>query len=180
MEKDFDRWNELKKRLETREEVYCNRREIWWCSIGANIGAEASGKNELFERPVLVLRVYNMRSVLVAPLTSKPKDDPYHFELRYGDRIGWLILSHARTISPKRLQRKLYRIDKKLYGQILSALTKLVGIGPKTKSAPVSRSLGARRPDKRMVHVRREKSMKHVDSQKDSPPQKRGRGRSHF
>jgi len=149
MEKNFDGWNKVKKILENRTPIFCNTREIWWCSIGANIGAEASGKNELFERPVIVLKIYSTESILVAPLTSKPKDDPYHFLITYAGQRGWAILSHARTISPKRLQRKLYRISKKQHKKILASLLQLVGkpVKRRIKSAPVSRSLGARRPD---------------------------------
>jgi mRNA interferase MazF len=164
MQKDFDKWNELKKNIEMRREFFCNTREIWWCLIGANIGAETSGKNELFERPVLIIRVYNMRSVLVAPITSVPKDDPYHVAIEYKGKRGWVILSHARTISPKRLQRKLYRIDKNIYAAVLSALGRLVTEGPGTKSAPVSRSLGARRPDGIIIDASSEKSMGPVNT----------------
>lgn len=111
MHKDFDGWNKIKKALESRNPVFCNTREIWWCSLGANVGTETSGKNELFERPVLVLRVYNVNSIVVVPLTSVPKDDPFHFHITYEGKDGWIILSHARTISSKRLQRKLWRLD---------------------------------------------------------------------
>ncbi|MFA5871014.1 MAG: hypothetical protein WC842_03995 [Candidatus Paceibacterota bacterium] len=55
--KDFDSWNIQKKKINTREKViFCNIREIWWCSLGVNIGSEEDGKNELFERPVLILK----------------------------------------------------------------------------------------------------------------------------
>lgn len=153
MLKNFDNWNELKKKIEARPLVFCNPREIWWCSIGANVGAEASGKNELFERPVLIVVVYSTQSILVVPITSKPREasDPYHFCITYNGREGWLVLSHARTISPKRLQRKLHRIDSEQHKKALSALLSLVdrrATNATTKSAPVSRSLGARRPDK--------------------------------
>ena len=37
--KDFDRWNEQKKKLHDGErEVLFHEREIWWCSLGVNIG----------------------------------------------------------------------------------------------------------------------------------------------
>ena len=111
MYKDFDCWNELKKTLEKRVPVFCNERELWWCSIGANIGTETSGKNELFERPVLILEVYNKHSIRVVPLTSKVKNDRFHTKLDYQGRQGWAILSHSKTISSKRLQRKLYKIN---------------------------------------------------------------------
>lgn len=153
MLKNFDSWNELKKKIEARPLVFCNQREIWWCSIGVNIGAEASGKNELFERPVLIVGVYSTQSILVVPITSKPREtsDQYHFRITYKGLEGWLVLSHARTISPKRLQRKLHRIDAEQHKKALAALLSLVNrraTGATTKSAPVSRSLGARRPDK--------------------------------
>jgi hypothetical protein len=34
---------------------YVHEREVWGCSLGANIGVEADGKHDNFERPVLVL-----------------------------------------------------------------------------------------------------------------------------
>ena len=58
MEEQFDNWNNLKKRLHRgTTPIYANTREIWWCSFGFNVGTELFGKNELFERPVLVLKV---------------------------------------------------------------------------------------------------------------------------
>lgn len=145
MKKDFNKWNERKKALERRPDIFCNTRELWWCSIGANVGAEASGKNDLFERPVIILKVYNVQSILVAPLTSQPKNDKYHTKIRYEDKDGWVVLSHARTISPRRLQRKMCRIGKKQFHQVMEDWFFLLH----NKSAPrlSSGRLGARRPD---------------------------------
>ena len=122
MYKDFDRWNKLKKSLENKIPVFCNERELWWCSIGANIGTETSGKNELFERPVLILQVYNQHSIRIVPLTSKIKNDRFHTKLEYQGRLGWAILSHSKTISAKRLQRKLYKINMFQHEWVLSRL----------------------------------------------------------
>ena len=154
MKKDFDKWNKIKKVLEKRPDVFCNQREIWWCSIGANVGAEASGKNDLFERPVLILRIYSMQSIVAAPLTSKPKDDIYHEEIHYDNKMGCVILSHARTISPRRLQRKMCRLDKKQFKEVFATWVSLL----KNESAPLARSLGARRPDGRIILSRGSKS----------------------
>jgi mRNA interferase MazF len=56
MEKDFDRWNKKKKALnETDFTDYVHEREVWWCALGVNVGLEADGKHDNFERPVLVL-----------------------------------------------------------------------------------------------------------------------------
>jgi hypothetical protein len=58
MFKDFDEWNEEKKNFEkySPESLIFHEREIWWCSLGVNLGDEQDGKNNLFERPVLVVR----------------------------------------------------------------------------------------------------------------------------
>ena len=122
--------------LEIKKPTFCNKREIWWCSLGVNIGAETCGKNELFERPVLVLRVYNLQSILVAPLTSRPKDDSFHKKIRYENTDGWVILSHARTISPKRLQRKLTRLDEDQYMLVMRSLGNIMNTFD-YESAPV-------------------------------------------
>ena len=45
--KEFDKWNELKKKLHNSEKpkkFYFREREIWWCSLGLNIGFEEDGK----------------------------------------------------------------------------------------------------------------------------------------
>jgi mRNA interferase MazF len=148
MFKDFDNWNIYKKQLETRNLLYCNTREIWWCSLGINVGAETCGKNDLFERPVLVLRVYNKRSILIAPLTSKPRNDQFHVKVSYENREGWVILSHARTISPKRFQRKFARIDEKQYEIVMKGLLDVMRISG-YESAPVL--TGASEPEGLMI-----------------------------
>jgi hypothetical protein len=54
MEKDFDRWNERKKRIDRHDdEILFHEREIWWSSLGVNVGSEQDGIAANFERPVL-------------------------------------------------------------------------------------------------------------------------------
>lgn len=56
--KNFIDWFQLKIRIDTHEHKppFFKDGEIWWCSIGENIGGEISGKGTYFRRPVLVLR----------------------------------------------------------------------------------------------------------------------------
>lgn len=121
-EKDFDIWNDLKKSIEDKKggrggEAYAYPREVWWCSLGVNIGAEIDGKNENFERPVLIMRVYNKHSMLVLPVTSKEKNDPFHCKIIVQAKSGktgeiydkpvWVKLTQVRMISNRRLLRKV-------------------------------------------------------------------------
>jgi hypothetical protein len=42
--KDFDSWNEIKKKTESEKPRFYKVREIWWCRFGLNIGTEQDGK----------------------------------------------------------------------------------------------------------------------------------------
>ena len=112
MKKDFDKWNKLKKNLD--EEgilVYCKPRQIWWCSLGLNVGSEEDGKNDLFERPVLIIKVLNSEVVRVVPLTSKIQEDKNYSIIIYNNIKNSVIVSQIRTISTKRLTRVIGRLD---------------------------------------------------------------------
>ena len=107
--KDFDKWNEVKKKLHIRkEDILFHEREIWWCAIGINIGFEENGKNDLFERPVLIVRKFNKYVLWVLPLTRSQKTGEYYYRITQGDEDdSVVILSQLRLISSKRLLRKM-------------------------------------------------------------------------
>ena len=108
MGKNFDAWNELKKELDGDAiTAFAYPREIWWCSLGVNIGAEIDGKNENFERPVIVMKVYNKETLLILPITSRQKDDPFHHKIQTKQKTVWVKLTQPRIISNKRLLRKV-------------------------------------------------------------------------
>jgi len=78
MDKDFDRWNQKKKKLNVDiEPLYFREGEIWWAHLGVNIGYEIDGKKTNFARPVIVLRKYNKYSFLALPLTTRFTPSPY-------------------------------------------------------------------------------------------------------
>src|SRR6185369_9821330 len=98
MEKDFDVWNEEKKKISAKagnDFMFCER-EIWWCSIGLNIGDEEDGKNEFFERPVLVVRKFNKDIAWVVPMTTVVKNNQFHHIVSYDNCYFSLMLSQIR------------------------------------------------------------------------------------
>ena len=112
MEKDFNSWNKAKKILESIPITkYVHPREVWWCSLGINLGSEIDGKNENFERPVVIMKVYNRETMFVLPVTSKQKDDKFHYKIQTNNKIVWVKLTQARVVSNKRLSRKVDTID---------------------------------------------------------------------
>ncbi len=116
MHKNFDGWNKKKQYIETNHRlVYAYPREVWWCSLGINVGAEIDGKNEHFERPVIIMKVYNKETMVVLPVTTKEKKDAFHFETKMDGRLVWVKLTQTRVISNKRLLRKLDVLDEKQF-----------------------------------------------------------------
>jgi len=126
MSKQLDDWNELAKALEERLPVFCNVREIWWCSIGMNIGTEIYGKNDLFERPALILKLFNVKTALILPITSKAKTQRFFRQIQLNGRKCFVVLSQPRTVSTKRLLKKEGRLGQTEFNSILNAYVSLI------------------------------------------------------
>ncbi|HNP66278.1 MAG TPA: type II toxin-antitoxin system PemK/MazF family toxin [Aequorivita sp.] len=114
-EKDFDAWNEQKKITDNKEVTdtfYYKEREIWWSSLGVNIGCEIDGKNENFERPILVIKKVNKHQFFGIPLTSQNKEGFFYEKVNYSDGgVGTINLSQIRVLSTKRIIRKIGMVD---------------------------------------------------------------------
>lgn len=118
--KNFDSWNDTKKNLEYRISLQNpHEREIWWCSIGINLGHEEDGKNETFERPVLIVKRFNKDLCFVVSLYTKNHSNAYYFPLK---EESFAILSQAKPVSTKRLQRYIGKIGSGKFDELLIAL----------------------------------------------------------
>lgn len=129
--KDFDKWNNEKKAVDKKDvnrNLFFYPREIWWCSAGLNIGVEADGKNENFERPILIIKKFNADMIWVLPLTTKEKQSKYHFKLEHEDIKSWVILSQIKAISTKRLLRKVGSISDLDFKEVISKVQDLLTI----------------------------------------------------
>lgn len=134
MEKDFDSWNKVKKEINKKElsqNLYFYEREVWWCSLGVNIGVESDGKNENFERPVLIIKKFNGEMIWIVPLTSKEKIGKHYHNINHDSGISWVYLSQMRVISSKRLLRKIGMIGETEFDQVLSKINEYTKIGPR-------------------------------------------------
>jgi mRNA interferase MazF len=123
MEKDFDAWNEQKKKINARDsDAFFHEREVWWCSLGVNIGFEQDGTNELFERPVLIVKKFNRDVLWILPLTRSDKENRYYVPITVGDENSTVILSQLRLISSKRLQRYMHKLPQGQFKHIVRLL----------------------------------------------------------
>lgn len=120
MQKDFDRWNQLKKELQkSNNRLFFHEREIWWCSIGVNLGFEQDGRSDTFERPVLILRKFNQDIFLGLPMTSALKEGPYYQKISHKSRDYSIVLSQIRLFDRKRLQRKIRVLSENEFKEII-------------------------------------------------------------
>lgn len=110
--KDFNAWNEQKILLEnTERNISFHEREVWWCSLGLNIGDEQDGKNDFFERPVLVIKKFNNKLAWVVPMSTQEKIGSYYHSLEHDGINFVVILSQLRLVSTKRFLRFIRKIS---------------------------------------------------------------------
>jgi len=128
MHKDFDKWNEIKKSSHNNGDIIkFQHRHIIFMKIGANIGYEQDGKGKDFLRPVLVYKKFNNRVFYGIPLTSKIKNDKFHFEFEYkkGKR-SFAILSQLRLFDIKRAKYYDGKISKNQFKKLEEKFLKLI------------------------------------------------------
>lgn len=110
--KDLDGWNIIKKRLEKRINIPTFKvGEVWWTSVGVNIGVEIDGKGDRFTRPILIVAKFNNIHLLGIPLSSKIKDNKYYTVVNLKGRNVSAIVSQMKSLSAKRLLVLIGRID---------------------------------------------------------------------
>ncbi|MFA6410847.1 MAG: type II toxin-antitoxin system PemK/MazF family toxin [Candidatus Buchananbacteria bacterium] len=122
---DFIEWTKIKIRLhlsQAKEKLYFKEREMWWASLGMNIGYETDGKNDKFERPILIIKVFNRDVMWMLPLTSKEKTGQFYHQFKFGDANSTVILSQLRLISKKRLLRKIGMMSEKDFIEIVNRI----------------------------------------------------------
>ncbi len=106
--KDFENWNITKKSLDNRHKPpFFNEGQIWWCSVGVNIGYEIYGKNALFNRPVFILKKFSNYTFFGLPMTSSRKDLPSHFPLKFNGVDGSILMEQGRTLDGRRLGKRI-------------------------------------------------------------------------
>src|SRR3989344_3077182 len=92
----FANWTKLKIRIhasEASENIYFKEKDIWWVSLGQNIGSEENGKNKNFERPILILKKFNATTFWSISISSKPKTGKNYYQFNFNDQIYVLNLS---------------------------------------------------------------------------------------
>ncbi len=130
MQKDFDKWNDLKKDMESteRSEIYFNNWDVWWTNIWLNLWTESCGKWENFRRPVLILKKLSLDNFIVIPLTSQKKTGTWFCEYELDWETNYIMLYQIKMMHKSRLERKIWKIETENFNEIKKRLKLLLNL----------------------------------------------------
>ena len=106
------------------------RGDIYWADLNPVIGSEQGGL-----RPVLILshNVFNERSgtVIAVALTSQPQRAGYPLTFELGGtklaKKSWVKISQIRTLSVKRIRKKISKASEEELIIIVEGLNEIIG-----------------------------------------------------
>ena len=149
IEKNFDKWNNLKKDLHFNEKrKYFKEADIWFVYMGQNIGYEVFGKGERYLRPVIVFRRSGKDTFLGIPLTSKIKEDKFHTIVKFKDKINSAILNQVKTFDSKRLMYQIGKLSVDEFEKIENKFVEFYNITPSKKKGDILTKCEQRKDDK--------------------------------
>jgi len=127
MRRDFQKWHKIKENIDIAPaRIFFHEREVWWCSIGANIGFEQDGRGGRFARPILVFKKFNNEVFWAVPLSTKIKKGKFYVTIELGDSILRVaIISQLRLMDAKRLIDKIGIIHEDNYKLMQKAVINL-------------------------------------------------------
>jgi len=104
--------------------VVVNRFEVYLINLDPTIGSEIKKS-----RPCLIISPdemnHNIRTVIVAPMTTKGRSYPTRVSCRFKGKNGQVVLDQIRTIDKSRLIKKLGKLDKRVVEKVISVIAEM-------------------------------------------------------
>ncbi|MCC3246424.1 type II toxin-antitoxin system PemK/MazF family toxin [Methylocystis sp. WRRC1] len=109
----FRKWITLKGNLHSRrhQPPFVSEGDIWWASVGENVGSEINGKSDLFSRPVVIYKKLAHGFYFVVPTTTAERQGSWFVAFRQNKKSMAACLHQARAIDHRRLSSKLGALD---------------------------------------------------------------------
>jgi len=111
--KKFLDWIKLKSKLHDKQHraPYVSEGDIWWISVGENVGSEVNGKSEKFSRPAIILKKLAHGFYFVIPTSTKVREGTWYVAYQHKGKRSVACLHQARAIDQRRLWSKLGTLD---------------------------------------------------------------------
>ena len=101
-----------------------NRFEVYLVNLDPTLGSEMQKK-----RPCLIVSPdeinHNLRTVIIAPMTTKGRAYPTRVPCRFKKKDGQVVLDQIRTVDQIRLIKRLGRLDRRASADVLDVLQQL-------------------------------------------------------
>jgi len=128
MRKDYTKWHEKKSQInEIEPRPFFHKREIWYCTLGVNVGFEQDGGGQDFLRPVIIFKKFNNEIFWAIPLTHTQKETKYYFQFIFQDgSSSAAILSQIKLVDARRLDHKIGDISKDDFEKLIKKFKDLL------------------------------------------------------
>jgi mRNA interferase MazF len=104
-----------------------HQQDIWWCSLGVNVGFEEDGKGVSSERPVLIIKGFNKQLCWIVPLSTSCKQNPYYVSIGTVNGKGSsAMVSQMRPIDTKRLINYIGFLNNETFHKIKEAIRNIL------------------------------------------------------
>lgn len=125
---NYDDWNFIKKKLSKNKiKILFKEGDIWWISLGLNLGEEIYGKNQLYSRPVVIFKKLSSYACIVLPLSTKHKNGSWFFTFEIQNIFQTISLHQIRFVSTKRFIKKFAEIPESDFELIRKAVKNFYG-----------------------------------------------------
>jgi mRNA interferase MazF len=101
--------------------------DIWWASMGENVGSEINGKSDLFSRPVVIFTKLSHGFYFVVPTTTRERSGSWFVPFRQQAKSMVACLHQVRSIDHRRLASKLGTMDDEDFERVKAGFGKLYG-----------------------------------------------------
>lgn len=140
--KKFFEWILLKEKLDstTSTAPFVSEGDIWWISLGENIGQEMGGRNEFFSRPAIIFKKLAKNLYLIVPLTTQEHIGNWFHSFVANGRIQYACLHQVRVIDHRRLRARLGKMGTNDFLELAKAFSELYINSPPPLRAEVAAS----------------------------------------
>ncbi len=101
-----------------------NRFEVYLVNLDPTIGSEIKKT-----RPCLIISPdemnHNIRTVIVAPMTTKGRNYPTRVSCRFKNKNGQIVLDQIRTIDKGRLVANIGKLNRRSAKKVLSVIAEM-------------------------------------------------------
>lgn len=109
-----------------RRDIIINEYQVFWCSLGENVGDEENGKGEIFRRPMLIFKKFNNNLFWGIPMSTKNKDNKYYVKILLKDVEQSAMISQLRFLDSKRLDEYIGYISRADFNKIQNRIIDII------------------------------------------------------